>query len=53
MDMYLTYCKKSKSYTLNLSEEIDFKNKPFFKKKIIIQKYQTDMNEILKYVYLL
>ena len=38
--MYLRYCKKnSRSYTLNLSEEIDFENRPFFKKeKIIIQK---------------
>ena len=38
--MYLRYCKKiSRTYTLNLSEEIDFENRPFFKKeKIIIQK---------------
>ena len=39
--MYLRYCKKiSRSYTLNLSEVIDFENRPFFKKekKIIIQK---------------
>ena len=40
--MYLRYCKKKKcrSYTLNLSEERDFENRPFFKKekKIIIQK---------------
>ena len=38
--MYLRYCKKiSRSYTLNLSEDIDFENRPFFQKeKIIIQK---------------
>ena len=38
--MYLGYYKKnSRSYTLNLSEEIDFENRPFLKKeKIIIQK---------------
>ena len=53
--MYLRYCKKiSRSYTLNLSEEIDFENRPFFQKeKIIIQKYQTDMNEILKCVVII
>ena len=38
--MYLRYCEKnSRSYTLNLSTEIDFENRPFSKKeKIIIQK---------------
>ena len=36
--MYLRYCKQiSRTYTLNLSEEIDFENRPFFQKKIIIQ----------------
>ena len=43
--MYLRYCKKnSRSYTLNFSEEIDFENRPFCKKKIIIQKV-SDRNE--------
>ena len=44
--MYLRYCKKiSRSYTLNLSEETDFENRPFLKKeKIIIQK-ASDRNE--------
>ena len=38
--MYLRYCRKnSRSYTLNLTEEIDLKIGPFpKKKKIIIQK---------------
>ena len=39
--MYLRYCKNnSRSYSLNLSEEIDFQNRPFSKKRkeYIIQK---------------
>ena len=44
--MYLRYCKRhSKSYTLNLSEEIDFENRPFFKKEIIIIQKVSDRDE--------
>ena len=44
--MYLRYCKKnSRSYTLNLSEEIDFENRPFFKRRKIIIPKVLDRNE--------
>ena len=44
--MYLRYCKKnSRSYTLNLSEEIDFENRPFFQKEKMIIKKISDRHE--------
>ena len=44
--MYIRYCKKnSRSCTLNLSEEIDFENRPFSKKKKMIIQKVSDRNE--------